>query len=237
MRWLCLLVLASCGRNATSRAPQIGDSVESRGAPAPFLDVPGLTQVATTRTTYGDFGSTSVTRIQVLRGGRAVCEVEADSRSGHENHSSFTTAALAIHTRTPLQFEVRRFLSSAELIGDDIEICTRYELGSRQCTKLVERQCAPYSRCAPKITSVTRPGTGRLAAVFTHDGEAFVGSTARIDETTLITDERGAVDHPAGPGRHLVWLSRIPTPIEVSVPSETGDVALTVALDACSCCN
>lgn len=206
----------------------------SRLGPAPFLHAPGLTQVSIATTTPNEWGSSTSIRTQVSRGGRVVCEFDAGNAHAAENHRSRTDVAVVLRSRDPLRFEVSASHSSNDGITAE-DRCTQYELPANgACTIVLERTCTVT--CKPEVVVVQRPGTGRIIATASADGEAMEGAMVADANQANFTDSTGATAFDAGQSRTL-FVTTGPSSTRVGIDPRTDeDTIVMITATGCSCC-
>lgn len=229
---LGLVLIVACGAPQPPTTRSINFYEQTRSDPAPFFGVPGFRQVIVTSTVSTELYAFKEKTLQLIRGGDMVCEAALDGAR------SF--AHVELRSRDPLRFEVNITTSDGALTGNGyFETCRRYEVPRRgTCRVVVEQTCKPFARCTREIRQRTRPGSGRLVATFTHDGEPFVGNAVEIDEDAATTDEHGRVEKAVEIGSHRVrfYGAFDDVPLSVRLDDPRQDVVLEVAGVGCACC-
>jgi hypothetical protein len=171
--------------------------------------------------------------LELVRGDDVVCEAFLGQRTG----GAMSRSHVALRSRDPLRFEV--LVMTTDPLVESQETCRRYEVPpSERCRLLVEHTCKPFARCTREIRQSVRPGSGRLVATFTHDGEPFVGNAVEIDTDVSITDEHGRVERAVEVGSHRVrfYGAFDDVPLSVRLDNPDEDVVLEVAGVGCACC-
>lgn len=240
---VAIVAIAACGpRAAPGPAPGSthvhawGEPTVTRGAPVPFLDEPSVAQVAISTTTPTEWGSGTVTHVQLVRGGRVVCEYDGDSSSAAEDHTHRTDAYVVPRGRDPLRFEVR----TAHWSNDgatSMDTCTRYELpATGACKVTLQRTCT--ITCTPEVAVAQRPGTGKVVVSATGDGEplpdVMIASTEASEAS--FTDAAGAARFDAGATRTLQISTGAGNAMVSIDPRPAEDTVVTITATGCSCC-
>lgn len=242
-RWILLVVLAACRRDAARPEPATptpdeparspyGATQVATSEPAPFLGDAGLTQVTTSTTTPNEWGSTTYHVTQVSRGGAVVCELSTGGYGSAELHSWRTDATVVRRGADPLRFEVQTSMASDDLGFEDT--CTRYELpDDGACEIVLQRTCTVT--CAAQTEVTQRPGTGKLIVTVIADGAPMEGASVLAD-TSATTDADGVATLDAGSAAQVMVITG-PSAANVAIAPRAGeDTVVTVTATGCSCC-
>jgi hypothetical protein len=207
--WAVFVLVASCAQpdHAAQTTPLFPKSTVVRSGSSSFLGIPGLTQVTESTHTDDEWGYSEYSRVLVYRGEAVVCELPADARTSHENHSGHRSSQIEMSSREPLRFHVRESWFVNELSPS--ASCTGYELPKAgSCRTLFEHPCMKNEcKLTSKVSVV--PGIGVIRGQITEDGHPLSGVTVVVESRAAISDEHGGFVVDAGVGAHDVMLEGI----------------------------
>lgn len=183
--------------------------------------------------------------MRLVSGDKVVCEVGLDSRTACEGNQSWGRSEVALHSREPVQFDVKWMSTDMNLRASQGR-CARYEVSPRgTCRQILARTCEPDHSCKLDVKRIVHEGFGRLRATF-RDGTPLAGVPILIDGrrgAVVVTDEDGQIEKTLAAGDHDVQIISDDTypigilehPITFRLNADE-DVELEIDGTGCGCC-